>query len=1284
MSFLSEYLERRRAAQEADDAEKQLEAQSPEELLESLRSNTEHTSDLLGETQSQARQQNKSVLDSLDVIADNVGDGDHAVSVSVDHAADVVQLGTKLTNQTLIDINETLKGLAATNRLIEKHLRPVLNSKDDTYQTKKDIAAAVVKDKKKDEKKDETKPEDSGPGALLAGSLFDIFGGEKTDPKTGKPVPSTGAPAGKAGIFSRAKSVLGSIGTKSLEVAKSVFRSPLGKVAISAGALASASGAVDAASETMHANNAKAAEVVKEAPRSKLAETSYKVGETAGKFAARVKEISAPWIEKASEVSKSVAERAQPSVEKLKEAAKPSVEKIREVFKPVVDKVQPLASKVAENASKAAEAIKPAAANAIESAKPWVAKAADVAEKVTDKTSAAASRGATWIKEAGTDLIGKAKTALTATPATTAVGDVGKSAVAAAEVVAEKPSLWGRAGSLLGKIATPLAVGMSGYEAYQTEQDDSLTRDQKNVKHSGTVGGLAGATAGAAVGASVGSVVPVVGTAIGGIVGGIGGYFGGEKLGETVMTGVQGLNSVMPDRMKDAIGASVALAISPFSQEARDSLKNNLVPEINQTGNKLAESVSSFQKSSEDLSKTFLTSIADFTKSLSDTWDSTKDNAKSVWAGVKVAASSTGNAVSDLSKSVTQKVKEGYKEGGVMGALKSGATSVRQEGSRIAADWAKDMSVSKGIAVGRFNEAERTALNTAQQAGEKFRGGKGLTQETKDMITRVAAEKGIDPKHLLAMTQMESGGNANAVSSTGAAGLMQFTSGTAKEMGLNNRFDPEANVRAGADLYLKNKQHLESKGEAATLDNLYLAHQQGAGGAVSLLKASRGEGQLSDTVRKNMSVNVGKDAGGSSDAEVAKNFLSANKKALASASDKADKTTVADGTYAKTTLAKTEVARADASKTEPTKVAATAMATKPEAGKPEAVKTEVAKVAVAKTGTAQPEVPKTTEVKPSTAKSSATKPEVAQIAAKTEAKSAGSPGVSKGADKPAVTELAALGEEPSTDVTLLKSEVSSEIEAPAVPKFAEAVIAPPTVQYSPAISKPTSTQPAYGGVGQAPSYASLSLPQAKALAASYSSLPSSPALQELAARPDVSKLAAAGDVASLANMPEVQAAAASLRQSGQGLNLSSLASSVMSTSGVRASAPSFSGSYTQIASKAVDDVSMRKTPGTPAFTPKYSTLAMSAAPELTPFEAYSAAPTVKTVKQSAPSRVAANVPEEVRSVEVTNPSDFGLGTQSGPAPTTTTAAFDTAVPRLDNIPLQVTDLGLVLLNIGHI
>jgi soluble lytic murein transglycosylase-like protein len=61
-----------------------------------------------------------------------------------------------------------------------------------------------------------------------------------------------------------------------------------------------------------------------------------------------------------------------------------------------------------------------------------------------------------------------------------------------------------------------------------------------------------------------------------------------------------------------------------------------------------------------------------------------------------------------------------------------------------------------------------------------------------------AAGAGVPPLLILAIIQVESGGNPRAVSRTGAAGLMQLTQATARRYGASDPFDPVSNVAAGA------------------------------------------------------------------------------------------------------------------------------------------------------------------------------------------------------------------------------------------------------------------------------------------------------------------------------------------------------------------------------------------------------------------------------------------------------------------------------------------------------
>lgn len=93
----------------------------------------------------------------------------------------------------------------------------------------------------------------------------------------------------------------------------------------------------------------------------------------------------------------------------------------------------------------------------------------------------------------------------------------------------------GRPGSsTTHKANTALVVLSAAGQAYATENDDSLTREQKNAAHAETAGGAVGALAGAQAGAAVGATAGPVGAAVGSVAGGVIGGLAGTELGKEV------------------------------------------------------------------------------------------------------------------------------------------------------------------------------------------------------------------------------------------------------------------------------------------------------------------------------------------------------------------------------------------------------------------------------------------------------------------------------------------------------------------------------------------------------------------------------------------------------------------------------------------------------------------------------------------------------------------------------------------------------------------------------
>jgi len=412
--------------------------------------------------------------------------------------------------------------------------------------------------------------------------------------------------------------------------------------------------------------------------------------------------------------------------------------------------------------------------------------------------------------------------------------------------------------NVLGNVKTVAAVAAGGYAAYQGYSNASTLFDSKTPTADKVTAGAHLLTAGA-------------GAAIGGVLGGPQGVAFGAAAGEALATAGDAVGkSIAGSVVGDNLGRGIALVMSPFSEDARRSLvldyQNTILPAMSNTFGPVIGAITSFGNSVKSTLSDFWKGTKDTADNLTEAGSQLKEGVRSaagtVWGGVKAAASKVAQgdvsgAVSTLKTASTK----GYTE--VLGAAK----------------------VSAGLARGRYNAEETASIQSLSDKGEKFRGGKGLTSDTKNMITEVARNSGVDPRSMLTMAQIESAGNANAVSATGAAGLYQFTGGTARQYGIKNRFDPKENTEAAARLMKDNADALKKRGIEATTENLYLAHQQGVGGAAEIINAASGKGQLSAKTAENMRLNFGN--------MTPQQYLDLNKKKVASAANVVDTTTYA-------------------------------------------------------------------------------------------------------------------------------------------------------------------------------------------------------------------------------------------------------------------------------------------------------------------------------------------------------------------------------------------------------
>lgn len=112
--------------------------------------------------------------------------------------------------------------------------------------------------------------------------------------------------------------------------------------------------------------------------------------------------------------------------------------------------------------------------------------------------------------------------------------------------------------------------------------------------------------------------------------------------------------------------------------------------------------------------------------------------------------------------------------------------------------------------------------------------------ELVSVIEQAAAAHNVPASALLAIANLESSGNVTAKNPrSSASGVFQFVDDTAKEYGLtgSKRDDPTAQAYAAAKMMSTNMRSLErTLGREPSAGELYLAHQQGLGGATALLR----------------------------------------------------------------------------------------------------------------------------------------------------------------------------------------------------------------------------------------------------------------------------------------------------------------------------------------------------------------------------------------------------------------------------------------------------------------
>ena len=168
----------------------------------------------------------------------------------------------------------------------------------------------------------------------------------------------------------------------------------------------------------------------------------------------------------------------------------------------------------------------------------------------------------------------------------------------------------------------------------------------------------------------------------------------------------------------------------------------------------------------------------------------------------------------------------------------AGALANSSSGSKYGLEDLKGM-IGNLPEVAKLAEVERLKLNKANP-NTTYTGKNNNLSFGDDIgvVIEAAANKyGVPPAIMKAIAQIESSGNPNAKNpNSSAGGLFQFIDSTAKNYGLTNKYDPVQAADAGARLAKDNINYLSKKlGRDLTPGEIYMAHQQGVGGAYKIL-----------------------------------------------------------------------------------------------------------------------------------------------------------------------------------------------------------------------------------------------------------------------------------------------------------------------------------------------------------------------------------------------------------------------------------------------------------------
>ena len=276
----------------------------------------------------------------------------------------------------------------------------------------------------------------------------------------------------------------------------------------------------------------------------------------------------------------------------------------------------------------------------------------------------------------------------------------------------------------------------------------------------------------------------------------------------------------------DSLNSAFAYLVTGYKSwaEAGNSVFNwfRLKGFIDENGVSLRSLANGFKSLANDIYQFFAPALSDVGEILTSLMNGDFNGA---WTAAKRLAMRPVNFVADQVQNVVERV--------------SGAADVATDHTPGA----------EGSAQAAARNATRSVRGALFGSGQTQQGGapKGqyaasnLRRHNQQIIAEEARKAGIDPSIMLAMAHIETGGSFDERAKnpgSSASGLFQFMKGTRGRYGLdgNTVFDARKNAAAGARMLNENRAFFRKRfGREPSAGELYLMHQQGAGGASALL-----------------------------------------------------------------------------------------------------------------------------------------------------------------------------------------------------------------------------------------------------------------------------------------------------------------------------------------------------------------------------------------------------------------------------------------------------------------